>query len=54
MNNHLRFIFLGDVGGTWGWGGLGTRRQGVGINMCINNHLSFGLYLFRGHGGTWG
>ena len=50
--NLVGFIFLGDMGGIGVWGGLGTRRQGVGINKYINNHLGF---IFLGDmGGTWG
>ena len=39
INNHLGFIFLGDMGGPGVRGDLGTRRQGVGIKVYINNHL---------------
>ena len=52
INNHLGFIFLGDMEGTWGQEGLADKEKGVGINMYINNHLGF---IFLGDmGGTWG
>ena len=43
INNNLGFIFLGDMGGTWGCRYQSAHKQ------------PFRVYLFRGHrGGTWG
>ena len=46
------YLFRGHRGYLGLGGDLGTRRQGVGINMYINNNLGF---IFLGDmGGTWG
>ena len=45
------YLFRGHGGDLGLEGDLGTRRQGVGINMYINNHLGLS---FRGHGGGLG
>ena len=58
INNHLGFIFLGDMGGDLGSGR--TCGQGEGCRYQHVHKQPFRLYLFRRHGGdlglgrTWG
>ena len=65
INNHLGFIFLGDMGGTWGAEGLGDKETGCRYQQGLGDKETgcryqqvhkqpFRVYLFRGHGGDLG
>ena len=50
IDNHLGFIFLGDIGGTWG--GLWDKETGCKYQQV--HKQPFSVYFFRGHGGDLG
>ena len=50
IDNHLGFIFLGDIGGTWG--GLWDKETGCKYQQV--HKQPFSVYFLGDMGGIWG